>query len=85
MVTIIAITNKYCYGYSQFCEYLLRHRRQDQAVMHFTHRPGKQLQVDFAGGKLSYVDRHTGEIIPCEVVICALPYSLVTRAVWRRP
>jgi transposase len=28
------------YGYSQFCDYLLRHRRQDQAVMHFTHRPG---------------------------------------------
>ncbi len=63
------------YSYSQFCEYLLRHRRQDQAVMHFTHRPGEQLQVDFAGGKLSYVNRQTGEIISCEVLICALPYS----------
>jgi transposase len=63
------------YGYSQFCEYLLRHRRRDQAVMHFTHRPGEQLQVDFAGGKLSYVDRSTGEVISCEVLVCAMPYS----------
>jgi transposase len=63
------------YGYSQFCEYLLRHHRQDQSVMHFTHQPGEQLQVDFAGGKLSYVDRATGEVIACEVLICAMPYS----------
>jgi transposase len=63
------------YGYSQFCDYLLRHRRQDQAVMHFTHQPGEQLQVDFAGGKLNYVDRNSGEVIDCEVLICAMPYS----------
>ncbi len=63
------------YSYSQFCEYLLRYRKQDQAVMHFTHQPGEQLQVDFAGGKLSYVERPTGEVISCEVLICAMPYS----------
>lgn len=43
--------------------------------MHFTHQPGEQLQVDFAGGKLSYVDRDSGEVIDCEVLICAMPYS----------
>lgn len=63
------------YGYSQFCEHLGRHLKSNQAVMHFVHRPGEQLQVDFAGGKLGYVDRSTGEWIACEVLVCAMPYS----------
>jgi len=51
------------YSYSQFCEYLDRHLKRDDAVMHFTHRPGEQMQVDFAGAKLSYVESSTGEYI----------------------
>jgi transposase len=63
------------YGYTQFCEHLSRHLKRDQAVMHFVHQPGEQLQVDFAGGKLGYVDRSTGEWIACEVLVCAMPFS----------
>lgn len=63
------------YGYSQFCEHLGRHLKRDQAVMHFVHQPGEQLQVDFAGGKLGYVERSTGEWMGCEVLVCTLPYS----------
>lgn len=63
------------YGYSQFCKHLEGYFKRDQAVMHFTHRPAEQMQVDFAGGKLSYVDRSTGEYIECEVLICVMPYS----------
>jgi transposase len=63
------------YGYSQFCEHLSRHLKRDQAVMHFTHQPGEQLQVDFAGDKLGYVDLTTGELVLCEVLVCAMPYS----------
>ena len=63
------------HGYTQFCEHLNRYPKRDQAVMHFVHRPGEQLQVDFAGGKLGYVDRGTGEWIACEVLICAMPFS----------
>ena len=63
------------YSYSQFCEHLSRYSERDKAVMHFTHRPGEQLQVDFAGDKLGYIDRSTGEWIACEVLVCALPYS----------
>lgn len=63
------------YAYSQFCEYLSRHLRTRDAVMHFTHQPGEQMQVDFAGDKLRYVNRTTGELILCEVLICVLPYS----------
>jgi len=60
------------YSYSQFCEHLSKYTEPDKAVMHFTHRPAEQLQVDFAGDKLGYVDRSTGEWIACEVLVCAL-------------
>ena len=63
------------YGYTQFCEHLSRHLKRDQAVMYFTHQPGEQLQVDFAGDKLGYVDLTTGEWIVCDVLVCAMPYS----------
>ena len=43
--------------------------------MHFTHRPGEVMQVDFAGDYLSYVDRHSGEEVKCQVLVCVLPYS----------
>src|SRR5919109_358659 len=48
------------YGYTQFCNYLKQRINKDDAVMHFTHIPGEQLQVDFAGDKLGYVDAQTG-------------------------
>jgi transposase len=63
------------YGYSQFCEHLRAHSRKDQAVMHFTHKPGEQLQIDYAGDKAGYVDIHTGEWVECDVLVCTLPYS----------
>jgi len=63
------------YGYTQFCEYLTRHLQKDQAVMHFTHKPGELLQIDYAGDKSGYVDIFTGEWVVCEVLICTLPYS----------
>lgn len=63
------------YGYTQFCEYLNRRIRIDEAVMYFVHRPGETLQVDFAGGKLGYAEPSTGEWIACDVLVCALPFS----------
>jgi transposase len=63
------------YGYTQFCEHLSRYFQRDRAVMHFTHQPGEQLQVDFAGDKLGYVEVTTGEWIVCEVLVCTMPYS----------
>ena len=63
------------YAYSQFCEHLSRYMKRENAVMHFNHQPGEQLQVDFAGDKLGYVEPSTGEWILCDVLVCALPYS----------
>ena len=63
------------YGYTQFCDHLARQLRIRDAVMHFQHTPGDQLEVDFAGDKLHYVDTTTGEIISFEVLVCTLPFS----------
>lgn len=69
------------YRYTQFCEYIRRYQQRNDAVMHFTHKPGEQMQVDFAGDKLHYIDRETGEAILCEVLVCVLPYSNYTYAI----
>jgi len=63
------------YGYTQFCEHFARYLLRTKATMHFDHRPGEFLQVDFAGKLLYIVDHQTGEMIPCPVLICVLPFS----------
>lgn len=70
----------YCdgYSYSQFCDHLSKAEKIKNAVMHFTHEPGRQMMVDFAGDTLSYVDRSTGEIHACQVLVCILPFSNYT-------
>jgi len=63
------------YRYAQFCEHFARHVKITKATMHLSHRAGDYLQVDFAGKKLHYIDIQTGEIVPCPVLICTLPFS----------
>jgi transposase len=63
------------YSYTQFCEHYSRYCKRNKATMHFEHSPGEYLQVDFAGKPLHIIDRHTGEIQACPVLICVLPYS----------
>jgi len=66
------------YEYTQFCEHFSRHLKRHKATMHFSHVAGEYLQIDFAGKKLSYIDKQTGEIIECPVLVCTLPYSNYT-------
>ncbi len=63
------------YSYSQFCDHLVIHTRKSAATMHFEHKPGERLQVDFAGKPLSFIDSSTGEIIACPFLVCVLPFS----------
>lgn len=63
------------YRYAQFCEHFARYIKCTKATMHLTHRAGDFLQVDFAGKKLHYIDVQTGEIVPCPVLVCTLPFS----------
>lgn len=68
------------YSYQQFCFHLRNHERIHSAVMHFEHLPGQNAEIDFAGHQLSYIDKHTGEVIYCPVLIGVLPYSGYTYA-----
>ncbi len=43
--------------------------------MHFEHIAGHKAEIDFAGQKMSYVDRHTGEIVYCPVLVGVLLHS----------
>lgn len=63
------------YEYSQFCELLSREQKLNDAAMHFEYRPGDMLLADFAGDLLSYVDKPSGEMIDCPVLVCVLPFS----------
>lgn len=63
------------YAYSQFCEHLSRYLNISKATMHLDHQPGEMIQVDFAGAPLYFIDRETGELIPCPVLVCTLPFS----------
>lgn len=85
-VTRLLLWREYCrqeadpYSYQQFCFHLSNHERIHSAVMHFEHIPGQKAEIDFAGQKLSYIDKHTGEIVYCPVLIGVLSYSGYTYA-----
>ena len=63
------------YGKTQFCYHLSQHLKARNPSMVLSHKPGEKLYVDFAGKKLSYIDRYTAEVIPCQVFVACLPCS----------
>jgi transposase len=63
------------YGYTQFVFHLNQQLVARKPSMVLSHEPGHKLFVDFAGKKLSYIDRQTGEIIECPVFVACLPHS----------
>jgi len=63
------------YSYSQFCELLSKYSYKKSPVYHNIYVAGELFEIDFAGSKMSYVERTTGEIIECPVLVCTLPYS----------
>ena len=63
------------YSLSQFSYHIAQHQLTKNPSLVLHHEPGEKLFVDFAGKKLSYIDRITGEIIECQVFVACLPYS----------
>lgn len=63
------------YGYSQYCYHLKEWFKQSDLAMHMEYTPGDLVMIDFAGKKQRYVDKHTGEVISCEVFVACMPYS----------
>jgi transposase len=63
------------YGYSQFCEHLSRHVARRDLTLALDHTPGEVLMVDFSGKKMTWIDRDSGELHDCEVLVAVLPFS----------
>jgi transposase len=63
------------YQYTQFCEYIGRHRLRQDAVLRFEHRGGEKMLVDFAGGTLCFRDSVSGQDVECQVFVATLPCS----------
>lgn len=63
------------YKYSQYCYLFKKYLRDTDPAFHWEYSPGEFTQIDFAGKKLSYVDKSTGELIDCQIFVAILPYS----------
>lgn len=66
------------YSYAHFCRYLERYQKNKVCSLHIDHLPADKIYIDFAGKKLSYVDKNTGEVKPADVLIGVLGYSQLT-------
>ncbi|MCM1023468.1 MAG: IS21 family transposase [Prevotella sp.] len=63
------------YQSTQFNKYYNDFIARKNATMHLNHKPGKIMQVDWAGDTASIIDTDTGNPIPAYVFVATLPYS----------
>ncbi len=66
------------YNLSQFNEYIRQWLKKNDAVMHFEHKAGDKMFVDYAGLRLHLTNRKTGEMKPAEVFVAVLGSSQMT-------
>ncbi|MGN6478493.1 MAG: IS21 family transposase [Flavipsychrobacter sp.] len=66
------------FQYTQFCFYYNQWKAQVNPVMHLEHKAGDKMFVDFAGDKLTIVDKDSGEVKEVEVFIAILGASQLT-------
>jgi transposase len=66
------------YGKSQFKIYFAQWKAQVNPSMRIDHKAGDKLYVDFAGDKLSIIDKQTGEVQQVEVFVAILGASQLT-------
>lgn len=66
------------YSYSQFCYHFQQWKKNSNVTMHFDHKAGDKLFVDYTGKKLQIVDKATGAIKEVEVFIAILGASQLT-------
>ncbi|WMJ75136.1 IS21 family transposase [Cytophagaceae bacterium ABcell3] len=66
------------YRYTQFVTYYNQWSNAKNGSGILIHKAAEKLYVDFAGKKLSYVDRSTGEVKGAEVFVAILPCSQYT-------
>lgn len=66
------------YARSRFCTHLQAYIALSHPIARLEHKAGDKMYIDYAGDKLSIIDRRTGEILPVEVFVAILPCSQLT-------
>ena len=66
------------YGYTQFKAIIQEYEKNHDYKYHNVYEPGREMQFDFAGDGLWIVDRSTGEAVSAIVLVCVLPYSMLS-------
>lgn len=66
------------YGYTQFKAIIQEYEKNHDYKYHNVYEPGREMQFDFAGDGIWIVDRSTGEAVPAIVLVCVLPYSMLS-------
>ena len=61
--------------YTQFCDRYRNFKKNNKISMHKEHKAGEELEVDWAGNTMSYVDSETGEIKLAYIFVAVLPAS----------
>ena len=61
--------------YSQFCDRYRNFKKHNKISMHKEHKAGEEVEVDWAGDTMSYVDPSTGEIKKAYLFVAVLPAS----------
>jgi transposase len=84
-VTLSLLWHEYCescriegsipFMHTQFCSHYRDYAAKNNATMHFRHKPGERMEVDWAGSTMAIQDNVTGEPITVYVFVAALPYS----------
>ncbi len=61
--------------YTQFCERYRNFKKNNKISMHKEHKAGEEVEVDWAGNTMSYVEPTTGEIKAVYIFVAVLPAS----------
>ena len=61
--------------YTQFCERYRDFKKDNKLSLHKEHKAGEEMEVDWAGQTMSYVDTPTGEVKEAYVFVAVLPAS----------
>lgn len=61
--------------YTQFCERYRKFKVSNKISMHKEHKAGEEVEVDWAGDTMSFVDTNTGEMKPAYIFVAVLPAS----------
>ena len=61
--------------YSQFCSKYQNFKKQNKLSLHKEHKAGEEIEVDWAGSTMEYINPLTGELVPVYIFVSVLPAS----------